>query len=300
MILIDDFRPVELEDKKIFDQHYKKYPPIHSDNVFTTIVSWKDYIKYFYLFIDENLIIMTKKNENYRFRPPIGEYNKDLFKQVLELAIKEGSNDPFGVIGTETKKWLEKNFPKLKFIPHRDYFDYVYLTSNLAELPGTDYAKIRNRLNKFTKNHSYITEEINPENMEEVKRFLKRWCLWRDCDSDPLLESEKKAILFSIANFFELKLSGVVIRIKGNIEAISVFEPMNQDTAVVHYEKGSPYFDGIYKAINKETAKILQEKYKFINREQDMGVTGLRKAKMSYRPHHMIKVFHVNKENIIL
>jgi len=135
--------------------------------------------------------------------------------------------------------------------------------------------------------------------MGEVKSFLKRWCLWKDCDSDPLLESEKKAILFSIAKFFELKLSGLAIKINGNIEAISVFEPMNPDTVVVHYEKGSPYFDGIYKAINKETACLIQDKFKFINREQDMGIPGLRKAKMSYRPNHMIKVFHVNKEDIV-
>jgi len=299
MLSIEDFHPVKLEDKKIFDQHYKKFPPLHSDNVFTTIVSWKDYIKYFYLLIDKNLIIMTKKGEDYRFRPPIGKYNKELFKQVFELAIREGSNDPFGVIGTETKNWLVTNFPKLKFIPHRDYFDYVYLSSNLATLPGRDYAKIRNRLNKFTKNHAFITEKINSKNMGEVKSFLKRWCLWKDCDSDPLLESEKKAILFSIAKFFELKLSGLAIKINGKIEAISVFEPMNQDTVVVHYEKGSPYFDGIYKAINKETACLIQDKYKFINREQDMGIPGLRKAKMSYRPNHMIKVFHVNKEDIV-
>ena len=299
MLSIEDFRPVTIDEKHIFNQQYEKYPPVHSDYVFTTIVSWKDYVKFYYLFLKDNLLIMTKFQDDIRFRPPIGKYNKDLFQQLFELAKKEGSDQPFGIIDTATKNWLSINFRKLKFVPHRDYFDYVYLASNLAELPGRDYAKIRNRLNKFKRNYSYETEKISSKNMVEVKKFLKRWCLWKDCDSDPLLENEKKAILYSIAHFFELELSGVVIRIDDQIEAISVFEPMNPETAVVHYEKGSPDFDGIYKAINAEVAKLLQNDFKFINREQDLGLPGLRQAKMSYRPHHMIEVFHVDKNNLI-
>ncbi len=299
MLSIDDFKQVTIDDKRIFDQQYEKYPPVHSDFVFTTIVSWQEYVKFYYLFLKDNLLIMTKFQDDIRFRPPIGKYDKDIFKQLFELAKKEGSYRPVCIIDSATKNWLSINFPKLEFVPHRDYFDYVYLASNLAELPGSEYAKIRNRLNKFKRNYSYDIEKISSENMDEVKKFLKRWCLWKDCDSDPLLENEKKAILYSIAHFFELELSGVVIRIDDQIEAISVFEQMNLDTAVVHYEKGSPDFDGIYKAINTEVAKILQNDFKFINREQDMGLPGLRQAKMSYRPHHMIEVFHVNKNNLI-
>ncbi|UCD13303.1 MAG: DUF2156 domain-containing protein [Thermoplasmatales archaeon] len=299
MLSIDDFQPVTLDDKQIFDQHYAKYPPTHSDNVFTTLISWKDYAKCYYAFLNDNLIIMIKIEGNFRFRPPIGKRDKDLFRQVLKLAKKEASDYPFGLIDVQTKDWLSKNFPNLKFISNRDYFDYVYLTSDLAELPGTAYGKIRNRLNKFMRNFAYTIEKISKENMDDIRKFLKRWCLWKDCESDPLLESERKAILYSMANFFELELSGLAIRIDGNIEAISVFERMSPNTAVVHYEKGSPDYDGIYKAINAEAAKLLQKDFKFINREPDMGLPGLRKAKMSYCPHHMIEVFHVDKQNMV-
>ena len=105
--------------------------------------------------------------------------------------------------------------------------------------------------------------------------------------------------MYSMAHFFELELSGIVIRIDGNIEAIAVYEKMNSDTVVVHYEKGSPDYDGIYKGINVETAKLVQKEVAFINREPDMGLPGLRKAKMSYRPHHMVEVFHVARQNIV-
>jgi len=300
LLSLDDFKPIELKDKPLFDKHYLKYPPFHSDNLFTTMISWEDYGKYEYVFLDGNLIIMSRIKNKIRFRPPSGKFDKNIFDQVIMLAKKQNSDYPFGVIDIQTKDWLLKNYPKMKIIPHRDYFEYVYLASDLAQLSGSDYSKIRNRLNKFKKNYNYDLEKISNSNIGEVREFLNRWCLWKDCKSDSFLEAEKKAILYSMSNFFELGLSGISIRLNGNIEAIAVYEKMNRDTAVVHYEKGSPDFDGIYKAINQETAAILQKDFKYINRESDMGIPGLKKAKISYRPHHMIEVFHVYKDDIII
>lgn len=299
MLSLDDFQQVILESKPLFDKHYEKYPPIHSDNVFTTLISWMEYGNYHFTFLDNNLIIYSKINNQVRFRPPSGEFKKDVFDQVINLAKKQDSDYPLGIIDLETKEWMSKVYPKIKFEEHRDFYDYVYLSKDLAELKGSSYAKIRNRLNKFIRNNEYFVEEISEENMDEVRKFLNRWCLWKDCESDPILENEKKAILYSMSHFFELELSGIAMRVNGNIEAIAVYEKMNLDTAVVHYEKGSPDYDGIYKAVNQETAKILQKDFTFINRQSDMDLPGLRKAKMSYRPHHMIEVFHVDKQSIL-
>ena len=298
MLSLDDFKPIKLEDKPLFDKHYEKYPPIHSDNLFTTMISWMDYGKYHYLFLDDSLIIMTKIKNKIQFRPPSGKYDKNVVNQVLQLAKKEGSDYPIVLVDKQTKELLSKDYPSLDFIPDRDYFDYVYLSSDLAELSGSNYSKIRNRLNKFKKSFNYTIEKISEENMKEIGEFLKRWCLWKDCESDPLLENERKAILYSMSHFFDLKLTGITMRINGEIESIAVFEKMSPDTAVVHYEKGSPDFDGIYKTINQETAKTLQKDYQFINRESDMNLPGLRKAKMSFRPSHMIEVSHTSLESI--
>jgi len=298
MLSIDDFKKITLDDKKIFDKHYDKYPPTHSDNVFTTLISWMDYRKYKYTFHKDSIIIMSEFNNQVRFRPPIGKKKKEVFDELLEISKKQQSIIPFGFIDSETKKWLSKSYPKIKVTPDRDFFEYVYLSSDLADLNGSDYKKIRNRLNKFTKKNQFIVETIDEENMGEIKKFLKRWCLWKDCESDKLLEYEKKAVFYSINNFFELDLSGIFIRIDDSIEAISVFERMNQDTAVIHYEKGTPHYDGIYKAINKEAAILLQNNFSFINREADMGIPGLRRAKLSYSPHHMIKIYYLNKDNL--
>jgi uncharacterized protein len=298
MININDFKPITLKDKPIFDKFYKKHPPVHSDYLFTTMISWMKYANYHFMIYTDNLLIYSNIDNQIRLRPPIGEYKKEVFDEVLALAKKQESDFPFGMITEDKKKWMQDIYPSLKFVEHRGFFDYVYLAENLAELTGSDYSKIRNRLNKFKRNYSYNVEEIDDTSIKEVKNFLKRWCLWKDCESDYILDNERKAILFSMDNFFKLNLSGILFRISGEVEAISVFEEMNKDTSVIHYEKGSPDYDGIYKAINQEAAEIIKKKSRFINRESDMDIPGLRRAKKSYRPDHMIKVYHLDKDSI--
>ena len=300
MISIKDFKKLTLKDKYIFEEFYKKYPPVHSDEIFTTMISWMKYSKYSYIKMKDNIVVMNEINNEIHFRLPIGKKNVELLKDVFCLAVEFGSDKPFVVFDIKSKEWMKKEFSSINFNKSRDYFDYVYKSSDLANLSGSKYSKIRNRLNKFQKNCDYDVEMISEDNMDEVRHFLRRWCLWKDCDKDIVLANEKKAILYSMKHFFDLKLSGIIIRINRRIEAIAVFEKMNSDTAIVHYEKGSPFFDGIYKAINMETAKILQKEFKYINREEDMGIEGLRKAKMSYRPHHMVEVNYIKKEDLKL
>jgi len=297
MLSVDDFQPVTLDDKPLFDEHYKKYPPLHSDNLFTTLISWSEYGRFKHLFKDENLILVSQIRDNVQIRFPIGKTSRRIVNSVLKLAKKLNVKHPLGFIVGDVKNWLASNYPGLKLVPERDFFDYVYLSSDLAELRGSAYRAVRNKLNKFKRNFNYETEEISEDNMKEVKKFLRRWCIWRDCESDLLLSYEKKAVLYSMKHFFELGLSGITLVLNGRIEAIAVYEKMSHDVAVIHYEKASPYYDGIYKAINMETARVLREKFKFINRESDMGIPGLRQAKMSYRPHHMVEVYSVEKDS---
>jgi hypothetical protein len=298
MIAVSDYQKITLEDKVQFKKHYSKYPPPHSDYVFTTMISWHEYVDYYYTFFENNLLIMTKFKGNIQFRPPFGTYSHQLNKKIMHLAIKEGGHMPYAMIPTSIKNNLLQVYPDIKFVGHRDYYDYVYLTSDLAELAGKPYSKIRNRLNKFKKNTQYTVDLITEENFNEVKRFLERWCLWKDCRSDEILEHERKAILYSMEHFYELDLKGLFVTINDQIEAIAVFEQISSDTIIVHFEKGSPDYDGIYKLINWETAKHMKDQSTYINREGDMGVPGLRKAKLSYRPYHFNEVHNIEKTSL--
>jgi hypothetical protein len=296
MLSLDDFKKIDLSDKIVFDKHYQRFPPTHSSELFTTMISWGEYAEYHYALIENSIIIFSKTSNEIILHPPSGKFNLDLTKQVINLAKKE--NMTFGFIKKIEKNLLSTHFPSLTFIEDRDYFDYVYRASDLAELPGTKYGKIRNRLNKFTKNFDSKTEEISEKNIGEVNEFLKRWCLWKDCGSNELLENERKAIVYSMSHFFDIGLKGIVIRISGTIQAIAVYEQMNVDSVVIHFEKGSPDFDGIYKAINMETAQRVRHFVPYINREEDLGIPGLRKAKLSYHPDHFIEIYFVSKERL--
>jgi uncharacterized protein len=296
MLSLDDFRRITLEDKALFEKHYQTNPPDHSGELFSTMLSWGHYVEYRYTYVEESIILLSKGNKWAVLHPPSGKPNITLLTQVLTLAKQE--NILFGFIKKMQKESLAKQFPSLVLVEDRDFFDYVYRASDLADLPGTMYGKIRNRLNKFTKNFAYTTEEISEKNMEEVHQFLKRWCLWRDCESDELLENERKAILYAMSHFNELGLQGLALRIHDTVQAIAVYEQMNKDTVVVHFEKGAPDFDGIYKAINRETAQRVQHLVPYINREEDLGVPGLRKAKLSYHPDHFIEVYYITEESL--
>ncbi|WP_455392101.1 DUF2156 domain-containing protein [[Eubacterium] cellulosolvens] len=300
MVELADFKPLGLEDKDFFMKHYSMFPPPHSDYSFTTMLCWNNYVKYFCAQQNGNVVLMTKMGDRVQFRPPIGAPDPNLDHQVLKLASQLGDEPPFGMVNSEAITRLKMTFPKMKFEPDRDYYDYVYLASDLVQLAGKKYIKIRNILNRFRRNYEYEVEPITPDNISAVSRFLERWCLWKDCDKVPLLKNEKLAVEYCMAHFFDLALSGIVIKIDDNIEAASIFEPLNPDTAVIHFEKAIPDFEGLYQAINQEAAQTLAPKYSFINRESDMGFPGLRLAKEKYRPDHMVEVYHLNKAQLDL
>jgi hypothetical protein len=201
------------------------------------------------------------------------------------------------LIDPDTASWMRETCAGLNLIPDRNHFEYVYRASDLADLPGKQYLTIRHHVNKFRKNCLYSIEPITPENQDEVKRFLIQWCEWKGCEGDPVLAHEKEATFFAIDHFKELELSGLAIRVHNTIGAMSLFEPLNNDTALVHFEKGMPDCDGIYKEINADTAAILKKDFVFINRESDLGVAGLRESKMRYHPDHMVEVFSLKRDS---
>ena len=293
-----DFRPVTLSDRELFSGHYQRYPQVHSDNTFTNMVCWNDYAHYRYALKEGCIVLSSTIDGMTRFRPPIGPRNPELLADVLVLAAKSQEEHPLVVLDPDTRDWMAGLYPDLPFQAERRYFDYVYLARDLSELPGKRYLTIRHQLNKFQKSCQPMVEEIKDHNMDEIRDFLDLWCDWKDCDSDPVLSSEKEAVRFALDFYQELGLSGIAIRAEGKIGAISLFEGLNQDTALVHFEKGLPDCKGIYRAINAEAARVLCRDYIYINRESDMGVEGIREAKMRYHPHHMVQVHLLNRGDL--
>lgn len=298
MVDITDFRPVTLEVRPFFQKQYAKYPQVHSDNTFTNMVCWNHFAHYEYAHIRKNIVVSSTIEGMRKFRPPIGPRDDDILRSVLEFALREGDDIPLVLIDSETRKWLAIEFPLLVVHPDRDHFEYVYRSSDLADLPGRQYLTIRHQINRFRRRCSPSVELLSVQTREEVKQFLVEWCEWKHCEEEPFLAHEKEAIIFALDHLPELGLSGIAIRVNDKIGAISLFEQMTPDTALVHFEKGLPDCEGIYKAINAETAGILRNTFAFINRESDMGIDGLREAKTRYHPHHMVEVYYATSDDI--
>ncbi len=297
MLSQDDFKPVTLADREFFTRHYALYPQTHSDNTFTNMVCWNHYAHYTWAFVEKSVIIASTIGSVTRFRPPIGPRNPALLRSVISLASDVSDNEPLGLIDPETACWMKEVCPGINLVADRNHFEYVYRASELADLPGKNYLTIRHQVNKFRRNCKNVVEPISRENWEEVKRFLIEWCEWKGCEGDPVLAHEKEAVFFAIDHFNELPVRGLAIRVFEKIGAISVYERLTPDTALVHFEKGLPDCEGIYKAINTEVAARLAPHFTYINRESDLGVAGLREAKMRYHPHHMVEVYSLKRDS---
>ncbi|MDN7023501.1 DUF2156 domain-containing protein [Methanoculleus sp. FWC-SCC1] len=299
MLSEKDFKPVTLEDRDIFCEHYARYPQVHSDNTFANMVCWNHYADYRYAVAGDAIMISSTIGGETTYRAPIGPKNRDLIEAVVELAARTGGERPLLTLDPDSTAWIREVYPALPLHPDRDFFDYIYKTDDLALLPGGEYLNIRRNLNKFRRAFSYRVEPITRENIDEVLEFLIVWCEWKDCDSVPILSYEREAVLFAMEHFFDLHLCGTIIRVGESIGAISVVGHLNERTAVVHFEKALPEaYRGIYRAINAETAAALTDRYLCLDRECDMGVPGLREAKMRYKPHHMVEVHYARKEDI--
>ncbi|MPM42950.1 hypothetical protein SDC9_89622 [bioreactor metagenome] len=297
MLCWEDFKPVALNDREFFESHYALYPQTHSNNTFTSMVCWNHITPYRYAYVRGNVIISCTTEGVTRFHPPIGPRDPELMRELLRLALDESDDTPLMLIDLDTAQWMTKLEPDLVLVPDRDNFEYVYRASDLAELPGKKYQKIRSQLNRFRKNCMNNVEPITTENLEEVKELLRKWHDWKGCDKNLILAHEVEAAFYAVEHFTELPLRGLLLRVDSEVGAISLFERLNADTALIHFEKGLPDCEGIYKAINAETAATLAGEVEYINRESDLGIGGLREAKLRYHPHHMVEVYSLKRPN---
>jgi len=192
---------------------------------------------------------------------------------------------------------LETLYPgKLKYHFDRDAFEYVYDINDLADLPGRKFQKKRNHLNRFRQaNPDYTLEPVTRENMPLVEQLLQRWFQLRQ-QADPYSDFalEKAALSRGLRHYEQLGLEGLLLTTGDGPVAVTFGSFLQPEVFDVHFEKALDITDGAYPAINQGFAAALREKYpalRFLNREDDMGIEGLRKAKLSYNPAYMVEKY---------
>lgn len=173
---------------------------------------------------------------------------------------------------------------------NRDMFDYVYLTEDLAKLEGKKYHNKRTHINKFMRSYEFVYKELAKDQFDDCIEIFDSWAADMETDS----AEEKEAVISALENMEALGLCGAVLYIGRKPVAFTIGEHFKDDTALIHIEKAVPDLAEAYSVINQQfVSRKWQGKVKYINREEDMGIEGLRIAKMSYRPYKFIEKFNI-------
>jgi len=292
------FKKLCLKDKIDIDKYIFPYKFLSCEYSFTSLYIWKDACDIQYSIYKQALILKKKDFDgNYHFMQPLGYVKEDLGDIIEKLkAYREENNMKY------LFKDLEENFiaefnillneqNEFCIEEDRDNFDYLYEAKKLMTFSGKKLHSKKNHYNTFTKNYNYEVVEIHDERViNDVSDAAQRW--YEDTnEKDIKLYYELLAIKDIISNMNFLNLKGVAVYVDGKVAAFSIGESLNEKLAVIHIEKGDKNINGIYSFIAKTLIDKCFNNSEIINREQDLGIDGLRKSKMSYHPLKLEKKF---------
>jgi hypothetical protein len=290
------FKPLVLEDRDIIRRLLWDYQPETSELTFTNLFMWQSHYGYQWCLDGESLLVVATASDRPAWAlQPVGPLPRvGLCRRVLEW-LKDEHNVADPAIERADPKLAAELTGHADFVvePARDHFDYVYRTADLMELAGGKYHTQRNHINSFNRSHRYRYETLQPEHLPACLDLCARWCQIKRCEEDLSLMGEWAAVGATLANFQALDLQGAVILIDDQVQAFSCGELLNQNTAVIHLEKADPELRSLYAVINQEFSRENWAAVPFINREQDLGEPGLRKAKLSYYPHRLVEKFRI-------
>ena len=287
-----DFKPLDLEDREQITSVFRAHPPVTSELTFTNLYMWRNHYRFRWSMAGEALLVAADPPGRQPFAlPPVG--GDDL-------------TAPFRLLVAHLERLAA--LPEIQRVPEhlarryaeplgldaeedRAQSDYVYRTESLIALSGRKYHGKRNHLNQFRSAYAYRYETLTAPLIQACMELQEEWCRLRECLDNRGLLSEEDAIQEALRHFQDLHCSGGAIVVDGRVVAFSLGEPLNPDTAVVHVEKANPEFPGSYAVINQEFCRHSWSAYTYINREQDLGEEGLRQAKLSYYPDHLVTKF---------
>lgn len=287
------FNKITIEDKEWINELLKEsdYSGCHQN--FGNLFAWSSIYNTYVARVNDFLVVKETVEDKDVFFYPAGKGNiKLVIEEMIKYSEDNGNQCMITGLSPENSNELNELFPEVfTFEEFRDGFDYVYLAEKMATLKGKKLHSKRNHINSFKKNISdWSFETITADNLGECWEMNKKWCIETGCKDDEDLYNENCATKVFMRNFSEIGLDGGLIRVDGEVVAYTLGEILNSDTYVIHIEKALKSIQGTYPMINREFAEWVHNKYThivYINREEDMGLDGLRKAKRSYYPEKM-------------
>ncbi len=288
------FTRLTIDDKEKYLKYYnfEKYP--HSQYNFTTLFAWQSFLDTSFDIIDGCFCIRHISNRKIYYMFPVGDNNPNdaidylCFKNPGSCILACVTEDMYDKI--EKKDCFTKN-------DNRNNYDYVYETQKLISLSGKKLHSKKNHINKFLNTYNnYRFDFIDEKNIADCLLITDIWFKNKYDSLDKYALKEYYSIKDTLANIKPLGLKGIILYVNDTPAAYSIGEYMSTDTALIHIEKSTGIFNDCYPMINNLMCKYAFSGTSFINREEDMGMENLRKAKLSYRPCRFVEVCDLVKK----
>jgi len=296
LVDVASFSAFHVSDSFQFHSLLDKFPTDSSHYNFAALFCWQDTYNSCWQINDNHLLLLNGKTQTLLM--PLGpELSAN---DLLRLSQSLRSQALTGTIAMVPPTYIEQHADLEKHFcirPDRDNADYIYSAHKLAELRGRKLSRKRNQIHQFLSNHPhYVCRELQPEEWPRCRQLAAEWSHKRH--DVALHESpEYNALQRAFQNCRELGIRGFGLFVAQKLVAFSIWSRQNRDTATVHFEKFDPAVKGAAQMINRETARHLISWARWINREQDLGIAGLRRAKLSYLPDRLLLGFTAYPRN---
>ena len=291
------FKRLAIEDKNIFEKFIYPYKFLSCEYSFTTLYIWREACDVCFTIYKGALIIKKKDFEGrYYFMQPLG-YSSENLKEIIDTLMvyktENGMEYLFKDLEEEFMEEIRNIYDDVKDIcieEDRDNFDYLYEAEKLIKLSGKKLHGKKNHYNSFVKNYDYEVKDI--KDAEVIKDVIIAAEKWYEANNDDyILKCELQGIKDVLENMKIINTKGIAVYVDEIIVAFSLGEKLNDDLAVIHIEKADVAYSGVYSFINKAFVDRYFNDVKIINREQDLGIAGLRKSKLSYHPFKLEKKY---------
>lgn len=285
-----NFKSVRIQDKKTIDS-YLKVGSQTCDRAFANLFCWQHFYKTQWAEYENWLVIRAYINGERRAAYiPVSKNESPHYEQIIPALLEEAKQNKqnLTLMGLDDKEIeILKNCCSNDFIfdKNRDFADYVYKSEDLRTLKGRKYAQKRNHVNKFKLLYDFRYEPISKNNIPDCLKLEENWLQQHRSDNSTYAEYD--VIKSAFDNYDELDLTGGALYVGDNLVAFTYGSALNGEMFCTHVEKGDISYEGVYQMINYLFAQHLPDNYVYINREEDMGLKGLRKSKMSYEPERL-------------
>ena len=291
-----EFKPLTIEDRDTLQRWLWQYQPETSELTFINLFIWREYYDFQWSIDGDCLLIVAGREDEPFALPPVGSVPRAVATRDLLYWLRDTRGIAAPSIERADRRLADELRGCTEFVvePTRGHFDYVYRSEDLGALAGRKYSKKRNHISQFLRAYAYTYASITESLAADCLALAEVWCEQRLCEDDISLIHEFRGIRDALNNFTALQIDGGAILIDGKVQAFSLGELLNENMAVVHIEKANPEFKGIYPMITQQfSGQRWQGKVAYINREQDLDDPGLRQAKESYYPDHLVEKFSV-------